>query len=70
MSIIFSKHFYNNHKWYIVTSSNLNLPLKLFFCSPITTLTTCHLRFVVKVFILKLTKVSLINNNIQISSSI
>ena len=66
----FQNTFTKNHKCYVVIGSNLNLLLKLLFCPPITTLTNCHLKFVVKVFILQLTKDSLINNSIQTFSSI
>ena len=58
------------NKCYVVIGSNLNLLLKLLFCPPITTLTNCHLKFVIKVFILQLTKDSLINNSIQTFSNI
>ena len=53
----FQNTFTTNYKWYVIISSNLNLLLKLlFFCLPITTLTTCHLKFVVKMFIWQFTK--------------
>ena len=61
----FQNTFTKNRNYYVVIGSNLNLLLKLLFCPPITTLTNCHLKFVVKVFILQLTKDSLINNSIQ-----